>query len=479
MFSGRLPRLLTSSYAKRSMNSIRRRPFSSEIRMLEQLLEEAKARTQQSNSPTPMARQGPKFNIQTFNAISPVGLRKFDGDYYKVGDITAFSQDEEPHVIMLRSHKLKEQEVSPTVRCIARCGAGTNNIPVEKMTSMGIPVFNTPGANANAVKEAVICALFLSARGIHEGIRHTNDVIYAETKTHAEAAARIEKDKKLFVGVEITGRTLGVIGLGHIGGRVVEAALALGMNVIGFDPALSLDAAWKLPGDKMEKAKTLEEVMRKSDFISLHVPYMKETHHLIGEGALAVMKPNGHLINFSRGELVDSESLRAKYDAGELSGKYVSDFADEHMQGHPRMIMLPHLGASTAEAEENSAAMASDTIQDFLTTGAIRNSVNFPTASLPQNERSARFCIVNKNTPGVLGNITTLLGEHKINIASQLNVSRGDIAYTVVDMEDFPENPKDLQRELGQIAGVVSSRFIGKPFEDDMGNPGTFYNVYV
>lgn len=449
--------------------------------MLQRLLADAKSRASAIVEPvtTTTQREGPKFNVATLNAISPHGLAKYHEDFYRVQNLPAMLEDEaDPHVIMLRSHKLQVDEVPSSVRCIARCGAGTNNIPVDKMTELGIPVFNTPGANANAVKEAVLCGLLLSSRGIYEGIRHTEDVIYPNTESHAEASARIEKDKKLFVGQELTGKTLGVVGLGHIGGKVVEAALSLGMNVIGFDPALSLEAAWRLPGDRMQKAESLRELCKATDYISLHVPFMPATQHMLGEEEFKVMKSNVNIINFSRGELVDSAALRRHFDNGNISGKYVSDFADEHMQDHPRMIILPHLGASTAEAEDNSAMMAADTIKDFLETGAIRHSVNFPTANLAPHDKAARLCIVNEDKPGVLGKITTYLGSESINIAQQLNMSRAGIAYTVVDMENYPESPDRLQDNLGDIEGVLSSRFIGAPFQDDIGQPGSYYRVY-
>jgi D-3-phosphoglycerate dehydrogenase len=297
-------------------------------------------------------------------------------------------------------------------------------------------------------------------------------------KDHAQAAARIEKDKALFGGHELDGKTLGVVGLGQIGGRVVNAALALGMKVVGYDPELSLEAAWQLPGDRVERAKSLDDLVSISDFITLHVPYMPSTHHMLGKPQLARLKKTAHLVNFARGELVDSEELRNLYDRGH-TGKYVTDFADEFMHGHPKTIMLPHLGASTEEAEENSAAMAAKTVKDFLLTGAIRHSVNFPTCSLAQHRDAARLCIVNQNEPGVLGRILSFLGQHNINITQQINMSRGNIAYTVVDIENFPRDPTQLQEELGHVEGIISSRFIGKPFLDELGMPGTFFRQYT
>jgi len=426
---------------------------------------------------------GPAFNIKTFNAISDVGLRKFEPGKYKVSGKSEDLPGGEM-AIMLRSHKLQEEEVPPTVRCIARCGAGVNNIPVDRMTDLGIPVFNTPGANANAVKELVVCSLLLASRGILEGNNHVNNVINKEENfDYDKISARIEKDKKMFAGCEIAGKTLGVVGLGQIGGRVVQAALGLGMNVIGYDPVLSLDAAWMLPGDRMTRAKDIDQLLKQSDYISVHVPYIKGengTHHMINAENLKLCRPNVHLLNFARGEIIDGAAVKAMYDSGALTGKYVSDFSDPDLMGHPRHLVLPHLGASTEEAEENSAAMAAETIKDFLLTGAIRNSVNFPTVSLGMVDapNGGRLCIVNKNDPGVLGSITTFLGNRGINILQQINASRGNIAYTVIDMGLLPEDPAGLQEDLASSCdGVITSRFIGNPFQDEIGTPGTYYKV--
>jgi len=458
-----------------------KRAFSSdEIDMLQKLLDEAKARKEQAAAPiSPEDYDGPSFNIQTFNAISPVGLKRFPAGKYKISaDVDALNG--EPHAIMLRSHKLQVDDVKPTVRAIARCGAGTNNIPVAKMSEMGIPVFNTPGANANAVKELVVCSLLLASRGIHEGIQHVrSNIMPEENGDYAKISARIEKDKKLFVGQELAGKTLGVIGLGHIGSRVVGAALSLGMKVVGFDPALSLESAWRLPGDQMTRAGSIDELFKAADYISLHVPYIKDkTHHLLDAEALSMMKPGVSICNFARGEIVDGAALRSAFESGKMTGKYISDFADPDLMGHPQHIVIPHLGASTAEAEENSAAMAADQIIDFLETGSIRNSVNFPSARLePKDHDSYRLCIVNENSPGVLGSITTFLGEEGINIEQQINLSRGELAYSVIDLEGLPTDPEGLQNKLGKIEGILSSRFIGVPFHTEIGRPGTFYHV--
>ncbi|GLC46137.1 hypothetical protein PLESTB_001194100 [Pleodorina starrii] len=456
-----------------------------EVALLEKALLLAKERVAKSKevaaapAAAPGGYTGPAFTIKTYNAISPIGLQRFPkGKYVVSGDDAALPSS--PMAIMLRSHQLKVEEVPHTVRCIVRCGAGVNNIPVQKMTELGIPVFNTPGANANAVKELVICGLLLASRGIIEGNKHVENVIYKEEKEYEKAAKRIEKDKAMFVGTEIQGKTLGVVGLGAIGGLVVNAALALGMKVVGFDPVLSLDAAWKLPGDRMQRANSLEDLLKVSDYITVHVPYIKNaTHHMLNGANLELCKPGVHLLNFSRGEIIDGEALLDMYKSGRMTGKYVSDFADQYLSGHPKHIVIPHLGASTEEAEDNSAAMAADTIKDFLETGTIRNSVNFPQTVLDKKPGhiGGRLCIVNKNEAGVLGQITTYLGTRNVNIEQQINTSRGDIAYTVLDFANV-EDPAGLQEGLAKACpGIISSRFIGNVFDDELGKPGTFYYV--
>lgn len=251
--------------------------------------------------------------------------------------------------------------------------------------------------------------------------------------------------------------------------------------MIGYDPALSLDAALMLPGDRIQRVDDLSDLLKGSDYISVHVPYIPGvTHHLLNAETLRLCKPGVHLLNFARGEIVDGEVLKGLYDSGAMTGKYISDFSDPFLMGHPRHLVLPHLGASTAEAEENSAAMAAETIKSFLESGSIRHSVNFPAVKLPMVNGAieARLCIVNKNLPGVLGNITTFLGDNNINIAQQINSSRGDIAYTVIDMSEVPSDPETLQADLAaKCEGIISSRFLSDPFNTHLGKPGTFFNV--
>jgi len=451
-----------------------------EIALLEQLIAAAKAR-HAKNADNIAIRQeentGPKFQIKTFNAISPLGLGRFPKSSFLLtgssGKVPP-GVNEEPHAILLRSHNLLPEEVASTVRAIARCGAGTNNCPIEAMTARGIPVFNTPGANANSVKELVLCGLLLASRGVVEGIIHVKDVIVKEAADHKEINLRAEKDKSRFVGQEIFGKTLAVLGLGNIGALVADAALALGMNVVGYDPVLSVEAAWRLPG-AVKKASTLVEAFQSADYVTIHMPYIKGvTHHCINEEVLSVMKPTCHLINFARGEIVDGVALAQLYRKGH-KGKYISDFPDESMQSHPNFIHLPHLGACTAEAEDNCAKMAAEQMLDFLETGTIRNAVNFPTASLQrQGGDCSRFCIITRNVPGVLGEITTLVGKMSLNISQQLNTSRGTIAYNVLDVENGPATVKtELPQALMKLDAVISVRIIwtGSAAE----GPNSFY----
>jgi len=442
---------------------------SDELSLLETLLKEAKKRKADEAKAAAAAAAdvggGPKFQVQTYNAISPLGLQRFPAsNFYLTGSSGKVPDgvEDEPHAILLRSYKLQDTEVAPTVRAIARCGAGTNNVPIDDMTKRGIPVFNTPGANANSVKELALCGLLLAARGVVEGINHVNNVIVKEESDHKAINTRIEKDKKLFAGGELQGKTLAVLGLGNIGAMVAESAIGMGMDVVGFDPKISVDAAWRLPSE-VKKMASLSEAFAMADYVSINMPYIKGvTHHIIGEEVLSVMKPGCSIVNFARGEIVDGAALKKMYDAGH-KGKYVCDFPDAALQTHKQFICIPHLGASTDEAEDNCARMAADQVLNFLETGTIKNSVNFPAATLDrQDAEHARLCIVNINKPGILGSITTLLGSLNLNIAQQLNTSRDEIAYNVVDLQDFPEGDAaaDVQNKILALDGVLSTRII-------------------
>jgi D-3-phosphoglycerate dehydrogenase len=451
------------------LRSLSRRRFSSvvdeEIKALEQKLATLKAsRTTSAAAPQEQKEcsDAEKFVIGTFNAISKVGLQKYPTSRYTIAPMEK-NAPKEPHAIMLRSHKLTSEQVPTSVRAVARCGSGVNNIPVDQMTLRGIPVFNTPGANANAVKELTVCALLLASRGILDGINHVKQ-IYVEDGTDKEKVKkRVEAEKKFFVGQEMKGKRLGVIGLGFIGSSVAEVALSMGMEVTGYDPMLTVETAWRLQGNLMNRSTSLDELLETSDYISLHVPYSKSsTHHMLDATRLAKLKKNCHIVNFARGELIDTKALRALMDSNARTGKYVCDFPDEHIQNHKLCVTMPHLGASTEEAEENAASMAAQEIVEFIETGEIRNSVNFPTTILDRVGGGSRLCVVNRNVPGMLGLITSTVGAAGMNIVQHINTSRDQIAYNVVDLANMPspEAAKKLQQELQQIDGVVSSRLI-------------------
>jgi len=402
-----------------------------------------------------------KHQIKTLNKISPIGLARFPADEYDVRSGEAANA----HAILLRSYKLQEEDIPKTVRAIARCGAGTNNIPVARMTELGIPVFNTPGANANAVKELVLCGMLLGSRRIVDGVNHM-----LELGKQGLAKERVEKDKAMFGGQELAGKTLAVIGLGHIGSMTARDANRLGMNLKGYDPGLSVKSALKLPKD-LQLVESIAAAVAGADYISINIPYIKGeggTHGIIGADVIANFKPNAVLLNFARGELVDSEAMRSFLDSG--NGRYVSDFPDDLLWDHKNAIILPHLGASTEEAEDAAASMAADTIRDFLETGTIKNSVNFPSTFLPDRaENAVRFTVVNKNVSGMLALITEAFAKANLNILQQINQSRGDIAYNVLDVDTTTQDVvsfKAVQEQITMLDGVLSSRII-------YGQPGT------
>lgn len=354
---------------------------------------------------------------------------------------------------------------------LSRCGAGTNNIPVARMTELGIPVFNTPGANANAVKELVLCGLFLGSRRVIDGINHMKELGKAGT-----AKERVEKDKAMFGGREITGKKLAVIGLGHIGASTARDAGELGMNLKGYDPGLSVQSALQLPR-ALELCDSITSAVKDADYISINIPYIKGeggTHGIIGSDVISNFKSDAVLLNFARGELVDSEAVKTWLDNGD--GRYISDFPDDLLWDHKNSIILPHLGASTEEAEDQAAAMASDTIRTFLETGTIKNSVNFPSTELGQlpSGKTVRFTIVNKNIPGMLSQITEQFASEGLNIVQQINQSRGEIAYNVVDIDTSQQDDvrsfKSIQEKITMLNGVLSSRVIFRKLV-----PGTGY----
>ena len=372
------------------------------------------------------------YKIKTYNAISDRGLTRFDKQLFEVNEQVA-NED----AILLRSFKLDAAAIPKTVKAVARAGAGVNNVPVDSCTEKGIVVFNTPGANANAVKELVVCGLLLASRGIVQGIQFANE--QSNISDYAELSKLMEQEKKRFSGSEIAGKTLGVVGLGAIGSLVAKTAIDLGMDVLGYDPALSVEAAWRLPA-QVEHIKNLSSLMAKSDFITLHLPVLDSTRNLINEEMLAEMKPGSCLLNFARDEIVDPTALAKALDSGKLS-KYVSDFPRPELMNKPEVIAIPHLGASTREAEENCAIMAADQLSDFLENGNIKNSVNFPNLSLERatsSKKGTRLAISNKNVPKILGQILSVLADQNINVLDMLNKSRGEIAYNLIDLESEP-----------------------------------------
>lgn len=384
------------------------------------------------------------FRIRTYNAISPVGLARLPEDYQVGADVT------DPHGILVRSAKLHDEPLPESLLAVARAGAGTNNVPVEQLTGRGVPVFNTPGANANAVKELVLAGLFLAARNIVPAAAWTKSL----DGDDAEIDATVEKGKKQFAGFELPGRTLGVIGLGAIGVQVANAALRLGMKVIGFDPQITVGRAWQLDS-AVQQASSLEEVLSRSDIVTVHVPLVEGTRGLLGAAEVARMRPEAVVLNFSRAGIVDSDAIVAALDEGRLRG-YVCDFPTRVLKDHPRVVALPHLGASTAEAEENCAVMAAEQLRDYLTDGTIRNSVNFPEAVLPRIPGTQRLAIANANVPNMVGQISTMLAEAGLNIADLLNKSRGEVAYTLIDVDGAL--PEEIVDKLRGLEGVLSLR---------------------
>ena len=380
-----------------------------------------------------------KFRIRTLNAISGAGLSRLPDDLYEVGGSV-----EEPDALLVRSAKLHDTPIEDSVLAVARAGAGTNNIPVDRLTERGVPVFNTPGANANAVKELVLAGLFIASRNLIPAAR------CAHTLEGDDA------DKKQFVGFELPGRTLGVIGLGAIGVQVANAALGLGLNVVGFDPGISVEHAWHLSAE-VERADSMEEVFRRADILTVHVPLIPATRGLVSTQRLALMKETAVLLNFARAEIVDTDAVVAALDEGTLRG-YVCDFPSTQVHKHPKCISLPHLGASTKEAERNCAIMAADSLRGFLEDGQVHNSVNFPEAVMARQEDTHRLVIVNRNVPNMVGQVSTIVAQHGQNIANLLNKSRGELAVTLVDVEGDIE-PRVLE-ELRAIDGVLSARGI-------------------
>lgn len=386
--------------------------------------------------------------VRTYNAISTKGLERLSPDCFEVG-----SDLSEPDAILLRSHKLSASDIPESVSAIARAGAGVNNIPLDHCTGKGIVVFNTPGANANAVKELVAAGMLLASRDIVGGM---NFISSLDPQLGAEEMAPLlEASKKQFAGAELQGKTLGVLGLGAIGSLIARLGLDLGMEVVGYDPAISIEAAWRLPSS-VKKMDNMQALFSRSDYVSLHIPVLDSTRGLINADTLGHFKPGACLLNFAREQIVDTASVVDALDKGQLR-KYVTDFPAPALVGRRDTLLMPHIGASTQEAEENCAVMAADQIKAFLDHGNIKNSVNFPAIELEPNSNT-RLAITNENAPGALSHILNVLSDAKVNVVDLLNKSRGDIAYNLIDVNASPTS--DLLGQLRALPGVINVRLL-------------------
>ena len=390
------------------------------------------------------------YKIRTLNNISEKGLEKFPRKDYELG-----SEISDPDAILVRSQQLSVDDVTPSLRAVGRAGAGVNTIPVSEYTEKGVVVFNTPGANANAVKELVLVGLLLSCRGIVSGIDYVTTLRDEEDKT--ELNKLVEANKKLYKGRELKGKTLGVLGLGAIGSMVAEMALQMEMDVLGYDPALSVDAAWRL-SRRVRKMENMQSLFARSDIISLHVPVLDSTRDLVNEETLGYFRDGAVLLNFAREEIVDHVAIVSALDSGKVS-QYISDFPTPGLIGKPGVIATPHLGASTDEAEENCAIMVSEQILDFLENGNIKHSVNFPDLALERGP-GFRLALANQNVPRILGSVLSILADRNINVIDMLNKSREDVAYNLIDIESEPT--QDLVDDILAIDGVINVRVFGE-----------------
>ena len=391
------------------------------------------------------------FKVKTHNAIADTGLTRLKDGNFSVSD-----SEKDPDAIILRSYKLPVEELNDSLKAVARAGAGYNNVPVEECSEKGVVVFNTPGANANAVKEIVLAGLLMSSRGIYAGANFVNKIDGVDS---ADLKAHIESGKKDFKGRELKGAMLGVVGMGAIGAQVAGMGVFLDMEVIGYDPAITVEAAWKLPNN-VKRTDNLKNILANSDYVTLHVPAVEATRNLIDKSMLEACKPGLKLINFARDEIVDSSAVIVALDSGQL-GAYVTDFADltliERAKKFGDVIILPHIGASTKQAEENCSVMAADQLKDYLENGNIKNSVNFPEL-IEERQSDFRLTLSNKNVAGMIGQITTILAENNINIVEMINKSRDEIAYNVIDLESEPS--KKVIADLEALENVINVRAI-------------------
>ena len=386
--------------------------------------------------------------IRTYNAISSKGLDRFPAEKYEVG-----SDLSEPQGFLLRSQKLHEEQVPQSLLAVARAGAGVNNVPVADYTDQGIVVFNTPGANANAVKELIVAGLLLASRDIYGGMNYVQGLTHMDDG--GEMGKLLEKEKKRFAGSEIMGKTLGVVGLGAIGSIIANLALDLGMDVVGYDPAISVEAAWQL-SSQVERMDSLEALLAKSDFVTLHVPAISATKHLINSETLSVMKSTAKILNFAREEIVSTEDMVKALDSGVIAS-YICDFPTPEFLGNPKIIAMPHIGASTAEAEENCAVMAANQLMDYIENGNIHNSVNFPPTKLARNSGS-RLTFANQNVPKVLGSVLSILADFDLNVVDMVNKSRNEVAYNIIDVEG--DISAEILQKVEQVEGVIRVRAI-------------------
>lgn len=386
------------------------------------------------------------FTIKTYNNISDKGLSRFSADDYTVN-----AEAETPDAIMLRSFKMHDEPIADSVKAIGRAGAGVNNIPVDAMSEKGIVVFNAPGANANAVKELVVAGMLMACRNIPQAWQYTTQLEGSDE----EVSKAVEAGKKKYVGYELPGRTLGVIGLGAIGVQIANAADALGMKVIGFDPTITVKSAWQLSAN-VQQMDSANELFKQADFVTFHVPLIESTRNLLNAESLATMKDGSVILNFARDGIVDDTAVLAAIGSGKIHA-YVTDFPTNELKGNPSVITLPHLGASTGEAEDNCAVMIADQLQDFLENGNIRNSVNFPNVKLARSG-ARRLAIANKNMPDMLAQMSHALGQANVNIIHMVNDSRGNLAYTLIDVESEPSD--EAVQNISNIDGVLSVRVI-------------------
>jgi len=387
------------------------------------------------------------YKVLTLNNISVNGLERLPRDGYEIA-----SEIQHPDAILLRSYKMHDMDVPASLKCIGRAGAGVNNIPVDKMSSLGIPVFNAPGANANAVKELVVAGMLLAARNICGAWDYTRRL----EGDDASLSKLVEQGKKEYAGFELAGKTLGVIGLGAIGRLVANAGIGMGMKVVGFDPGITVEGAWQLSAN-VEKATSVDDLLSRVDFVTFHVPLIDATKNLINADRLKFMRDGVTILNFARAGIVDDSATIAAINTGKVKA-YVTDFPSNETKSIPGVINLPHLGASTEEAEDNCAIMVADQIKDYLENGNILNSVNFPEVMMPRSE-GVRLAIANQNVPNMVGQITTKLADAGINIIDLLNRSKGDVAYTLLDVNERPG--EETVSSLTSIAGVLNVRVLG------------------